>query len=113
MKRYGDRGDDAKGYPALPLNIVLNERLFEKVFKYMMKAFFTEKRLDTSYILELNQELRKNVIKGFERVDFEERKNQETMNEITEELWKKFLPYLRITLRRYNRDFVKKPADRL
>lgn len=108
MKRYGDREQDPKGKPAIPINIVLNERLFERVFKYMIKAFLTEKRLDTNYLLELNQELRKSVIKGFERVDFDEKQNQQSLNEMTDELWKRFIPYLRITLRRYNRDFIKK-----
>ena len=109
MKRYSDRPQDKKGEPTIPLNIVINDRLFEKVFKHALEAYFTEKRIDNAYLQEINQELRKTIIRGFERVDFSDKKNQNSLNEMIDEMWKKFLPILRVTVRRYNRDFTKKP----
>ena len=114
--KYGDRTKDKPGQPAMPISIALNKQLIERAFKYVLRVILTEKRVDPSYLNELNNILtRRPIIYEGDRVDFGDPDNEQTIDTLVEEVWKdaKRVLFREIQSQDFHRGFVKKTADKV
>jgi len=74
----------------LPVIVSVNYNKLEQIFKILIKKIILSEQFKSSELADLNSILRKKIIIGMEKVNFEKSINKNELNEFIDELWSKF-----------------------
>jgi len=92
----------------IPLPLVLNERVFEKVFKDFFSNILLNDRIDNRYLIALNRDVQRILVHGFKSIDFNDARNVVQLENFVSDVWSRFRPVFKKMLYEYNRSFTKK-----
>lgn len=92
----------------LPPVLVIKKQNFEKAFLDVIKIMISQKKMTTTEFGKLNNELTKWLITGMNNVDFDDKRNQMTLDSLADDLWKEFFRDLTLKVKKHRLNFVRK-----